>query len=392
MKKKILFISEALWIGGIETALVNLLNRMDYDKYDVTCLVVRGCLDMAGRITPKCRLLIADREKTFTFPQSYRYSRLYHLTEKPENPSRLHRALQWTVPVIRYLENRLYIRYIRRQIAGERFDTCVIYSDRTAEIAIRAIRAEQYLLFYHHGAMRREYHDTIGYRRSRKIITVSESTLTALQDFRPRYAHKMMVLHNLVDVDGVLDKSRHIPATRFPEGKFHLVSCGRLTQAKGIDWAIEAMGLLLSRGYEDVHWWIVGGGPDEEDLKARAKAAGVCEHFHFLGMQENPYPYIAAADLYVQPSRFENYSVVILEAMVLHKPILATFSAAQTQITSGENGLLCEGNPESIASDIAFLYHHREEREKYVRALAHNGLDRQNEEILNGLYGLLNQS
>ena len=53
MKKKILFISEALWIGGIETALVNLLNRMDYEKYDVTCLVVRGSLDIADRITPK---------------------------------------------------------------------------------------------------------------------------------------------------------------------------------------------------------------------------------------------------------------------------------------------------------------------------------------------------
>jgi hypothetical protein len=59
--KKILFISEALWIGGIETALVNLLNRMDYEKYDVSCLVIKGSLEMANRITPKCRLIVADR-------------------------------------------------------------------------------------------------------------------------------------------------------------------------------------------------------------------------------------------------------------------------------------------------------------------------------------------
>ena len=50
MKKQLLFITEALWIGGIETALVNLLHRMDYDKYDVTCLVLRGSLEMADRI------------------------------------------------------------------------------------------------------------------------------------------------------------------------------------------------------------------------------------------------------------------------------------------------------------------------------------------------------
>ena len=53
MKKKVIFISQALWIGGIETALVNLLNRFDYDKYDVTCMVVQKSLEMAESITPK---------------------------------------------------------------------------------------------------------------------------------------------------------------------------------------------------------------------------------------------------------------------------------------------------------------------------------------------------
>ena len=46
MKKKLIFITEALWIGGIETALVNLLNRLDYDRYDVTsCGIVRSWQD-----------------------------------------------------------------------------------------------------------------------------------------------------------------------------------------------------------------------------------------------------------------------------------------------------------------------------------------------------------
>lgn len=57
MKKKLIFITEALWIGGIETALVNLLNRLDYDRYDVTCLILRDCQEMAYRITPQSRLI-----------------------------------------------------------------------------------------------------------------------------------------------------------------------------------------------------------------------------------------------------------------------------------------------------------------------------------------------
>ena len=141
--------------------------------------------------------------------------------------------------------------------------------------------------------------------------------------------------------------------------------------------------------YHDLQWWIVGGGPDEEKLQKQIEEAGISNHFHLLGMQNNPYPYIANADLYVQPSRYENYSVVILEAMALCKPILATIPAAKMQIPSGENGLLCKANPESIAEGIEYLYLHREESGKYIQVLKENSLEKQNEEIMNSLYGLL---
>lgn len=391
MKKKLIFVTEALWIGGIETALVNLLNRLDYEKYDVTCLIVRGCLDIADRITPQCRLIVADRERTFTFREPYRYSRLYHLTEDTDNPSRLHRAMMWTVPAIKWAENWLYIRYIREQMEGEHFDTCVIYSDVVAEMAVRAVHADKFLMFYHHGAMRRVYHDEIGYRKSEKVITVSEKTVTALKAFHPRYADKIIAVHNLVDTYSVLEKSRETPAFMFPNESFNLVTCGRLSHAKAIDWAVVACKALLDKGYHDLQWWIVGGGPDEAELKKQISDAGIGEHFHLLGMQSNPYPYIANADLYVQPSRYENYSVVILEAMALCKPILATIPAAETQIMSGENGLLCEAAPDKIAESIEFLYLHREEREKYVQALRGNSLEEANDAILNRLYQLFEQ-
>lgn len=389
MKKKILFVSEALWIGGIETALVNLLNRMDYDNYDVTCLIVRGSLELADRITPKCRLIIADREKVFTFPKRYKFSRLYHLTEESENPSRLHRAMMWAVPAIKWIENRLYIRYIRKNLKHERFDTCVIYSDRTAETAVRALQANQYFLFYHNAIMEKAYHDEIGYQKSRNIIAVSEKKAEELKLYRPRHAHKYMAIHNLVNVKDVSEKSQMSADISFQANAFNLVTCGRLAHQKAIDWAIQAMAMLLKKGYTDLHWWIVGGGPDESALKQQAVKAGIDQHFHFLGMQSNPYPYIAAADLYVQPSRYENYSVVILEAMALCKPILATFPAVETQIRNGENGLLCEADPESIAAAIEYLYHHRDKMEAFVHHLKENSLEKQNEEIMNSLYGLL---
>lgn len=389
MKKKLIFVAEALWIGGIETALCNLLNRLDYDTYDVTCLVLRDCLELADRLPPQCRLLVADREHTVSFSGAYRYSRLHHLTEPTENPSRLHRAMMWATPGIKWLENRLYIRYIREQMKREHFDTCIIYSDRTAECAVRAIRADKYLMYYHHGAMRREYHDEYGYRKSEKIIAVSPALAEALREARPRYRDKIIALHNLTDVSGVREKSLAPPEVIFPENQMNLVSCGRLSPAKGMDLAVEACKLLAQRGLRDIHWWIVGGGPEEAALRRQIETLGLTQQVTLLGMRENPYPYIRRADLYVQPSRFEGHCVTVLEARILAKPIVATNTAAQEQLTNGVTGSLCAPDAESIAAAVQALYAAPETRKHYQRALEQYDFEEANARIMQELYALL---
>lgn len=390
MKKKVLFISEALWIGGIETALVNLLRRMDYDKYDVTCLVLRGSLAMADRIHPKCRLMVADREKTFTFSAPYKFSRLYHLTEHAESPSRLHRAMMWAVPAIRWLENRLYIRYVREQMKGEHFDTCVIYSDRTAETAVRAIDAHRYLLFYHHGAMRREYHDEIGYRKADRIITVSGFVERQLRWFRPKYADKMMTLHNLTDVDGIRAKAEAPMGAEFDSNNFHIVSCGRVSREKGMDLAVEACAKLVEMGHDNIHWWIIGGGPEFQKLRDQVAACHLEDHMTLLGMQDNPYPCIRRADLYVQPSRFEGYPMTVLEALVLGKPVISTDNGgAGEMLTEGVTGTLCPISAEGIAQAVHDLLTHPDVLHQLRNNVENTDMDAGNRQTIAALEQLL---
>ncbi|MCD8019246.1 MAG: glycosyltransferase [Clostridiales bacterium] len=386
MKKKLIFVSEALWVGGIETALVNLLNRLDYDKYDVTCLIVRDYQEMAERITPQCRLLVADRQHKVTFQNPYRHSRLFNLMEEPQSTSSARRLMWKSLCLfLRAPEMRLYANYIREQLGGEHFDTCIIYSDRTAELAVRGIDADRYLLFYHNAKLEKAYHDEIGYKKADRIIAVSESKAAELREFRYEYAAKIVAIHNLVDIDSIKEKSKLEPTVEFPKETFNIVTCGRLAHQKAIDWAIVTCKELMDNG-QDFHWWIVGGGPDESALGQQIKEYGVEERFHLLGMQSNPYPYIANADLYVQPSRYENYSVVILEAIVLCKPILATIPAASEQIISGQNGLLCEANPHSIAVAMEQLMENEEERCRYTSYLEEHSLEHENEMIMEQLY------
>lgn len=353
MKKKIIFISQALWIGGIESALVNLLNALDYERYDITCLILQDYQDMAHRIPESCKLLVADRGHTVTFTEKYKWSQLFNLMEKPQNASYF-RLLIWKILclLLKAPEAILYSRYIKRQLCSTAYDTAVIYSDVAAEIAVRAVTAERFLMYYHHGAMRRVYHDIFGYKKSDAVITVSPSQADLLRNFVPQYASKVRAIPNLIDVEDILNRSREKPEIQFPEDGFHVVTCGRLSREKGMDLALEACCMLVNKGYTDLHWWLIGGGPMTDELQRLTKELRMENHVHFLGMQSNPYPYIQQGDLAVQPSRFEGHCVAIMEYKILGKPIVSTKAAAKEQITDGTNGILCDTDAAALADAI----------------------------------------
>ena len=367
-KKKIIFVSQALWIGGIETALVNLINRLDYDKYDVTCLITQNYLDMAERLTKNCRLIVADRNSTVTFISPYKFKRLYDILEEPQGATRFRRFLWHVLNILfKALENHLYSDYIKKQMKDERFDTAVIYSDRVAEIAVKAINAKKYLMFYHHGAMRKEYHDYYGYKKSDKIISVSDNITEKLKDYRKKYAKKIVTVNNVIDVDSIIEKSKSpVEEELFLENKYNIVSCGRLAKEKGFDLAVEACRLLVEKNHKNINWIFVGDGPQREEIEKQIALYGLEKYIKLVGMKKNPYPYIAKADLFVQPSRVEAFGLSIAEAMVLGVPVLSTETDGAKEIFAvTDNHLLCKISGEDIFKGIQKL---KNERQKYSDA------------------------
>ncbi len=390
MKKDLIFITEALWIGGIETALVNLINSLDYSRFNVTCLVLRDSQEMAGRITPECRLIVADRQHAVTFNEAYKHRRMYNLMEEPQNASKLRRLIWRALCLaLRAVEARLYADYIKAQLAGECFDTAVIYSDRAAETAVRAVNAKKFLMFYHHGAMRREYHDYLGYKKSEKVIAVSEALAEKLRAFRPKYAGKIIAVNNLTDAESVRQKSLEPPDAPFDRTKFNIVSCGRLSPAKGMDIAVDASARLVSAGFTGFCWHIVGGGPEEGAIRRKIAELGLCDYVILHGMQANPYPYIRRADLYVQPSRFEAYGLTVREAQILSAPVLSTKTdGASELIESGKTGLLCDCSAQSIAEGVIKLYNEPQTRKSFTEALSRHSFADDNAAVMRRLYSL----
>ena len=383
-KKKIIFISQALWIGGIETALVNLINRLDYNKYDVTCLITENYLDMAERLTKSCRLIVADRHSAITFTQPYKFKRLYDILEEPQGATTLRRFIWRALNVIfKALESHLYSRYIKEQMKNESFDTAIIYSDRASEIAVKAINTKRFLMFYHHGAMRKEYHDSYGYKNSEKVIAVSDNIAQKLKAFRKKYAHKIVTINNVVDIDPIIEKSSEpIEDNLFPKDCFNIVSCGRLSPVKGLNLAIEAVARLVNEGHKDINWYIIGGGPIEDDIKKQIAQNKMEQHIFMLGMKSNPYPYIKSCDLFIQPSIFEGYSLSIMEAKILGTPILATYAAAGNQLENGVDGFLCDTSSESVYESILRLYKNRNALENCKTTLINCDFDNINKQII----------
>lgn len=387
MKKKVIFIHSALWIGGIETALVNILNRFDYEKYDVTCLILSNHLEFAHKIPKQCKLLVSDRFSEISFSEKYKYSRLFSLIEKPMNASSL-RLFIWRLLdfFVRPVEERLYARYIKKNMPQNGFDAAFLFSSGICGAAVKAVDAEKYICFYHYSDLRRVFHDFKGYKRCSHIFAVSKNIADRLKGFMPEYAKKIEELHNLVDTVSIKGGAEKESERHFCGDTFNIVSCGRLNKDKGFDLAIKACESLLKKGL-NIKWYVLGEGPEGAALKKQAKECGVDGSFIFLGQQVNPYPYIKQADLFVQSSRIEAFGLTITEALVLGVPVISTKTDGGTEIiTDGENGLLCDISWESIENSVARAINDPNLLQKLKFGAQNTDFEKSNSNIMNRLY------
>ena len=133
-----------------------------------------------------------------------------------------------------------------------------------------------------------------------------------------------------------------------------LLSIGRFCDSKILDNVPDSSQQIIESGISDIKWFIIGFGAQEELIRQKINEAGMENHIILLGRKENPYPYIKACDIYIQPSRYEGKSVTVREAQMLGKPVIVTnYPTAPSQIRHGFDGLIVPMDNEGCAKGIA---------------------------------------
>lgn len=171
-----------------------------------------------------------------------------------------------------------------------------------------------------------------------------------------------------------------------------LLSVGRYTHAKNYDNVPDVCRRLVDdHGQVDLRWYIVGYG-DEAPIRRAIADTGMEDHVILLGKKENPYPYIKACDIYVQPSRYEGKSVTVREAQMLCKPVVVTnYPTAASQIISGVDGVIVPMDNEGCARGIAAVIADTALRQRLVDYLSTHDYGNENEvEKIYGLMGIEN--
>src|SRR5699024_3747669 len=94
--------------------------------------------------------------------------------------------------------------------------------------------------------------------------------------------------------------------------EYRFCSVGRFTHQKNFDQVPVIARLLADKGVK-FEWYLIGFGDDEDLIRSKIRGANMEEFVIILGRKKNPYPYMKACDIYVQPSRYEGKAVTVRE-------------------------------------------------------------------------------
>lgn len=342
--KKILFLIPNLGQGGAEKVLVNLVNHMDRQKFDITVMTL-----FAGGVNEQ--FLAPHIKYRSIFPKSIPGNS--HIM-KIFTPAFLHRCFikeEYDVE-ISYLEGPA-----ARIISGCRNSNtvlagwihCTMNTSKNVAASFRSMNEAETC-----------------YNAMDKLVFVSEGVREAFLD-HCNYKGSTDVLYNTVESGKILEMSCK-ETDAIIKGQFGLVAVGTLKPVKGFDRLLRIVNRLKKENYP-VHLYLLGTGPLQQEIKSFVEEQKLGANVTLLGYQTNPYQYVAKCDLFVCSSFAEGFSTAATEALIVGVPVITTEVSGMKEMLGENNefGMVVDNNEEALyhgikqlLDDPALLAHYRQ--------------------------------
>ena len=365
-KKRIFIYHYSMELGGIERSLIDLLKAIDYSKYDIDLFLVKHEGELFHEIPNEVNLL---KEDAMSYAFGSPISTLFRNKHFIIGSIRLFAKLKSICLNIfgrsvsgEYISQITYPRIMRYFKKQEIDYNLAISFSWPAYYVLYNVKADKKVGWVHtdytkiYPNRKKDFNmwELLDY-----VICVSEECKQTFLSIYPSLKDKVRVIENILNTSMVISKSRQ-QEVAFNTDKINIVSVGRYCYAKNFDNIPEICKYILEDGV-DIKWYIIGYGADKELIKQRIKEFGMEEHVILLGKKENPFPYVKACDVYIQPSRFEGKAVAVREAQILGKPVIITnFQNAKSQLEHGVDGWIVPLENKSCAKGIVDFLNNQE--------------------------------
>ncbi|MBM7651860.1 glycosyltransferase [Neobacillus cucumis] len=376
MKKKLLITSFDLAIGGVERSLIGLLKQIDYNKYDVDLMLFKHEGEFLSFIPNGPKLLPEIPEYT-TFRMS-----VAQIAKEGHYPIAITRAMAKYLGSFQGKVKKMdEPGYLVIQYGWEITNPFLPKLHKEYDVAIgflwphhfigEKVNAKKRIGWIHTDYSNIPLNQKLEKKmwgKLDKIVAVSEECSNTFLKLYPDFKSKTTVIENILSPEFIRKQANEDVSNEIIKvpGRTNLLTVGRFSHAKGLDRAIEACKELVNEGF-DIHWYVVGYGPLEKDLKILIEKNKLKDRFFLLGKKTNPYPYIKACDIYVQPSRYEGKAVTIREAQILGKPVVITnFPTAKSQACDGVDAIITPQNCSGIVTGIKRLIEDQGIRENLI--------------------------
>lgn len=350
MAKRILFINEHLYAGGVERSLVDILRHFDYDNYDVDLLLLNGEGDYINELPSKVNLILRNIDNAYGPLKQVIFNNI-----KTYNWF----GIKYRIALLatRFCKSKAYKFLAHILGINKTYDTAIAYRiGPSADIIAYGVNTPQKICWWHHGAICTDHPIQSWldvWQHFDKIVAVSQGVKDMLIEQRATLSNKITVIPNMVDVEQICRMGDSEVDPYSDDGSLKFVTVGRIVVEKHIENVVEAAVRLRADGRLKFKWYVVGDGELYDDIAKRISEANIEEQVILCGRQANPYPYIKYADMMVHTSHIESQGLVIQEAMALGTPCVVTRSVGPSEfIIDGENGIMVEPTVDSLIEGI----------------------------------------